>query len=110
MAQLSGLPERTFKRRFKAAPGYAPIDYVQSLRVEEAKQLLETTGDATDAVAQSVGYEEPACFRRLFKRLTGVTPAAYRRRFRFIGLTGQNLTGQNGHTDRSGRAERPISG
>jgi len=81
MASLSGLPERTFKRRFKAATGFAPIDYVQSLRIEEAKQLLETTDIPTDRIGREVGYEEPAFFRRLFKRKTGTTPARYRQRF-----------------------------
>ncbi|WP_274425412.1 GlxA family transcriptional regulator [Chelativorans sp. YIM 93263] len=86
MAALSGLPERTFKRRFKAATGYSPIDYVQALRIEEAKQMLETTGEPTDMIAHLVGYDDPAFFRRLFKRMTGVTPARYRQRYRLIGV------------------------
>lgn len=81
MVKLSGLPERTFKRRFKAATGYAPVDYVQALRIEEAKQLLETTSEPTEAIAHLIGYDDPAFFRRLFKRRTGVTPARYRQRF-----------------------------
>jgi transcriptional regulator GlxA family with amidase domain len=85
MISKSGLSERTFKRRFRAATGYAPIEYVQALRVEEAKQMLETSDEATDAVASSVGYQDPTFFRRLFKRRTGVTPARYRQRFRTIG-------------------------
>lgn len=84
MIEQSGLSERTFKRRFKAATGYAPIDYVQALRIEEAKQLLETTAEATESVAALVGYEDPTFFRRLFKRCTGVTPARYRQRFRVL--------------------------
>jgi transcriptional regulator GlxA family with amidase domain len=84
MVAKSGLPERTFKRRFTAATGYAPVDYVQALRVERAKQLLETTTDAVDVIAASVGYEDPAFFRRLFKRMTGITPARYRQRYQSI--------------------------
>jgi transcriptional regulator GlxA family with amidase domain len=84
MEQRSGLPERSFKRRFKAATGYAPIDYVQALRIEEAKQLLETTSSATDSIAEIVGYEDPAFFRKLFKRRTGITPAQYRKRFQIV--------------------------
>ncbi len=80
----SGLPERTFARRFQAATGYSPAEYVQTVRVEEAKQLLETTTEPTDIVAQRVGYEDPTFFRRLFKRRTGVTPARYRQRFQAI--------------------------
>jgi transcriptional regulator GlxA family with amidase domain len=81
MVALSGLPERTFKRRFRAATGLAPIDYVQMLRIEQARQLLESSAENTDAVGHRVGYEDPAYFRRLFKRLTGVTPARYRQRY-----------------------------
>jgi transcriptional regulator GlxA family with amidase domain len=81
MAERSGLSERTFKRRFKAATGLTPIEYVQTLRIEEAKQMLETGDQTTDAVACEVGYEDPAFFRLLFKRATGVTPARYRQRF-----------------------------
>lgn len=86
MVVLSGLSERTFKRRFKAATGYAPIDYVQALRIEEAKQILETTATPTDAIAPLVGYDDPAFFRRLFKRTTGVTPSRYRQRYQAIGM------------------------
>jgi transcriptional regulator GlxA family with amidase domain len=85
MVERSGLAPRTFKRRFKAATGYAPVDYVQALRIEEAKQLLETTDDPTDEIGRKVGYEDPAFFRRVFKRTTSTTPARYRQRFRAIG-------------------------
>jgi transcriptional regulator GlxA family with amidase domain len=78
----SGLPERSFKRRFKNATGYAPVDYVQALRIEEAKQMLESGGDAIERIAADVGYEDTAFFRRLFKRLAGVTPGRYRQRYR----------------------------
>lgn len=81
LIKFSGLAERTFKRRFKNATGYSPIEYVQTLRIEEAKHLLETGSSALDEVAWEVGYEDPAAFRRLFKRMTGVTPAAYRQRY-----------------------------
>ncbi len=84
MVRESGLAERSFKRRFKLATGYTPIDYVQKLRIEEAKHLLEATTDAVDTVARQAGYEDPTSFRRLFKRLTGVTPGRYRQRFRAI--------------------------
>ncbi len=82
LVERSGLPERSFKRRFKSATGYAPVDYVQALRIEEAKQLLESGGDAIERIASDVGYEDAAFFRRLFKRLAGVTPGRYRQRYR----------------------------
>lgn len=91
MIEYSGLAPRTFKRRFQAATGYTPIEYVQTLRIEEAKFLLETTAMPTDHIGAAVGYEDPASFRRLFKRLTGVTPANYRRRFQAIGRLQQPM-------------------
>jgi transcriptional regulator GlxA family with amidase domain len=84
MVARSGLAERTFKRRFQAATGYSPVEYVQTLRVEEAKQLLESTNEPTDAIAHQVGYDDPASFRSLFKRKTGITPARYRQRFQSV--------------------------
>lgn len=77
----TGVAERTLKRRFKAATGVSIIAYCQNLRIEAAKRQLEETGTPVDEIAADVGYENPAFFRRLFKRLTGMTPAAYRRMF-----------------------------
>lgn len=81
MIRRSKLAERTFKRRFTAATGLTPIDYVQRLRVEDAKRRLERTDAPVDEVSWRVGYEDAAFFRRLFKRTTGMAPGAYRRRF-----------------------------
>ena len=81
MVARSGLPRRTFDRRFRAATGYSPMDYVQSLRIEEAKQLLEMEEHNMDAIAEEVGYSDVRAFRRLFKKMTGLNPAEYRRRF-----------------------------
>jgi transcriptional regulator GlxA family with amidase domain len=74
--------ERTLKRRFKQATGSTLIDYVQNIRVEEAKRLLETEDLSADEISMEVGYEDPAFFRRLFKRRTGLTMGEYRRMFR----------------------------
>ena len=86
MARLSGLPQRTFKRRFKAATEHTPIAYVQRIRVERAKRLLEASSEPIEEISWAVGYEDAASFRRLFKRLTGLTPGAYRQRFRLPEL------------------------
>lgn len=84
-----GIPERSLKRRFKAATGSTLMAHVQNLRIEEAKQLLENSTRAADEIAAIVGYENPAFFRRLFKRCTGLTPGAYRRMFRpLVGARG----------------------
>ena len=81
MIARSGLSPRTFARRFRAATGYGPMDYVQALRIEEAKQLLERGRHSVDDIGAEIGYQDAASFRRLFKRFTGLSPAAYRRRF-----------------------------
>jgi transcriptional regulator GlxA family with amidase domain len=81
MVRRSRLAERTFKRRFTDATGFAPIDYVQRLRIEDAKRRLERTDASVDEIGWKVGYEDAAFFRRLFKRVTGMAPGAYRRRF-----------------------------
>ena len=82
MVKRSALAERTFKRRFTAATGLAPIAYVQRLRIEDAKRRLERTDASVDDISWRVGYEDAAFFRRLFKRTTGMAPGAYRKRFR----------------------------
>lgn len=81
MAERSGLTYRTFARRFNNATGHSPIEYLQALRVEEAKQMLEVEGMDVGAIAASVGYHDPTSFSRVFKRMAGLTPAAYRRKF-----------------------------
>ena len=82
VVKRSRLAERTFKRRFTAATGLTPIDYVQRLRVEDAKRRLERTDASVEDISWRVGYEDAAFFRRLFRRTTGMAPGAYRKRFR----------------------------
>jgi transcriptional regulator GlxA family with amidase domain len=81
MMSVSGLTERTFIRRFRDATGLTPLDYVHALRLEEAKQMLETGDLSVEAIANEVGYEDASFFGRLFRRKIGVTPAQYRLRF-----------------------------
>ena len=85
MVELSGLPERTFKRRFAQATGMGPLDYVHVVRLEEAKQLLESGDLPVEAIAEAVGYQDASFFGRLFRRKVTLTPAQYRRRFRTLG-------------------------
>src|SRR5690606_16332378 len=63
------------------AVGMAPLAYVQRLRIEDAKRRLESSAVSVDEISWRVGYEDPAFFRRLFKRVTGMTPGHYRKRF-----------------------------
>jgi transcriptional regulator GlxA family with amidase domain len=85
VVEMAKVPERTLKRRFKAATGTSLIEYVQNLRIEEAKHVLESEPVPVDAVSAEAGYADASFFRRLFKRLTGLTPAQYRRMFRGVG-------------------------
>jgi len=81
MMRLAGLAERSFKRRFEQATGMAPLEYVHALRLEEAKQMLESSDASIEAIANEIGYEDAGFFSRLFRRKVGLTPARYRRRF-----------------------------
>jgi len=81
MVRLAGLAQRSFARRFQQATGMAPLEYVHTLRLEEAKHMLETGESPVEAVANEVGYEDAAFFSRLFRRKVGLTPVQYRRRF-----------------------------
>lgn len=81
MIRLSGLAERTFKRRFQQATGMSPLEYVHAMRLEEAKQMLESSDSPIEAIANEVGYEDAGYFGRLFKRKVNLTPAQYRKRF-----------------------------
>ncbi len=60
------------------ATGSTLISYVQNLRIERANYLLETGCLSFEEISSEVGYENPAFFRRLFKRCTGPTPGQYR--------------------------------
>lgn len=81
MVERSGLAERTFKRRFQEATGMAPLEYVHTLRIEEAKHMLETGDTPIEAIAGEVGYEDSAFFSRLFRTRVALTPSQYRKRF-----------------------------
>ena len=105
MADHSGLTSRTFARRFRAASGQRPIDHVHALRIERARMLLESGSDGVDDVGFSVGYEDPSFFRRLFKRTTGMTPAAYRRKYAPIVATAVRTKGS---IEREGELARPA--
>lgn len=92
LVQRSGLPKRTFDRRFRAATGYSPLAYVQALRIEEAKHLLETGSLPIEEIAQEVGYSDLASFRRLFRRQAGMSPGDYRRKLQLPDFVRQLAT------------------
>jgi transcriptional regulator GlxA family with amidase domain len=88
LADQVGMSPRTLARRFKAATGRLPGAYLQAVRIELAKAMLERDGKPIQSVSAEVGYEDAAFFRALFKRSTGMTPAEYRARFAMPALRG----------------------
>lgn len=87
LEQLAGRTHcspRTLLRRFKAATGLTPIDYLQRVRVAAAEAQLGDGRQTVETVAWAVGYEDRAAFAKAFKRVTGESPAAYGRRTRAL--------------------------
>lgn len=82
LASAMHVSYRTLNRRFIGVTGMAPLAYLQTLKIERAKELLEGSNADFDAVTAQVGYEDASSFRRLFKRVTGLSPAQYRRQFK----------------------------
>ena len=93
LADLVGMGERNFIRRFKAATGYLPGVYGQMLRVTAAKELLERGSTPVQSVAQAIGYVDVPFFRALFRRHTGMTPAEYRIHFANMSFDRGELAG-----------------
>ncbi len=81
LARDLGVTSRTLGRRFAAAIGESPSAFVQTARIERAKRLLETSKKSVGEIAHDVGYEDSSSFRRLFRRIAGIPPGDYRRRF-----------------------------
>jgi len=84
LADKVGLGKRTFMRKFKKATGDTPLEYLQHLRIEGARKLLETTSETVEGITFKSGYEDISSFRKLFKNQTGLSPSAYRKKFSFF--------------------------
>lgn len=89
LADRAGLGERTFVRHFKAATGQLPAGYVQALRIEAAKAMLERDARPVQAISTDVGYDDVAFFRSLFKRIVKMTPSEYRANFAPLNVRSQ---------------------
>ena len=85
LAEKLNISPRTLLRKFQVIYQQSPQSYVQQLRVSRAKALLETTILSFAEVCESCGYQDVASFRKLFKRIAGLTPADYQARFRLRG-------------------------
>lgn len=82
LAARANLTERSFARAFRREVGQTPAGYVEALRIERARMLLEDGAPSLDAVAHATGFSSAEVMRRAFNRRVGVSPAAYRERFR----------------------------
>ena len=81
-AAAAALGLRSFQRRWKESYGCSPRTWLQSVRVEEARRLLERSDETWEAVTHRCGYEDPSSFREIFQRSVGWNPSTYRRKFR----------------------------
>jgi AraC family transcriptional regulator len=82
LATLAGLSEGYFHRAFRATTGQSPLSFIQSRRIDVAKQLLVGSEESIAALALQTGFVSPTHFARLFRAQTGKTPSDYRRAFR----------------------------
>ena len=82
LAHRHNMTERTLMRKFKSACDTTPLQYLQSLRIEHARKLLETTALPLENLINKVGYEDTSSFTRLFKKTTGLSPSQYRIKFK----------------------------
>ncbi len=81
LAREFRMSRRSLERRFKQAVGVTPLGYLQQLRVEHAKELMEDGTSTFNEITYQVGYEDVAFFRKIFVRLTGLRPKEYQQRF-----------------------------
>jgi len=81
IAEHCHLGERTLLRKFVGLTGFSPTEYIQNVRIQKARELIETTSLPIETIASRVGYEDAGGFRMIFKRLTGLSPREFRVRF-----------------------------
>ncbi|MER8222221.1 GlxA family transcriptional regulator [Streptomyces sp. NPDC094143] len=82
LAARARLSPRHFARAFRAETGMTPGRYVDRVRLEHARRLLEDTVDGIEEISRTSGYGTPEAMRRAFVKALGTPPAEYRRRFR----------------------------
>lgn len=81
LANLVHISRRTFERRFKVATNNTPTEYIQRVRIEAAKNFFEASRKNVNEIMFDVGYTDTKAFRDIFKKITGLTPIAYRNKF-----------------------------
>ncbi|MBS1492385.1 MAG: helix-turn-helix domain-containing protein [Bacteroidetes bacterium] len=81
LAHEVALSRRSLERRFKHATSNTVTEYIQRVKIEAAKKSLESTNENVNEVMYNVGYADPKAFRSIFKRITGLSPVAYRNKY-----------------------------
>jgi transcriptional regulator GlxA family with amidase domain len=81
LANQFGIGRRTFERRFKKATANTVVEYMQRVKMEAAKQQLETGRKTVNEVMYDVGYTDTKAFRDVFKKVTGMSPVDYRGKY-----------------------------
>jgi transcriptional regulator GlxA family with amidase domain len=81
LAALACMSERTFLRQFTNATTLKPIQYIQKVRVQKACELLESTTQSFERVALNIGYDDANSFRKVFIKIIGLSPTAFKARF-----------------------------
>ncbi|WP_423126483.1 GlxA family transcriptional regulator [Gaoshiqia sp. Z1-71] len=81
LSSMFAVNRRTFDRRFIRATGNTPVEYAQRVRVESAKKAFETSRKTINEVMYEVGYSDIKAFREVFRKITGLSPLEYRKRY-----------------------------
>lgn len=82
LAALAGMSIPHFNRLFRKVLRLSPMEYVLSLRIQEAQRLLATTPATMGEIAAAIGFYDQSHFTKRFRKITGMTPLAYRKSFR----------------------------
>ena len=86
LAAMANITPRTLNRRFQASVAMRPVEYIQAVRIEQAKRLLELGDVSIKSLADQVGYDDISSFTRLFKRATELTPKEYQDKFSRLAI------------------------
>ena len=81
LADMLALSRRNLERRFKRATANSVVEYIQRVKIEVAKNSLESSRENVNEVMYNVGYTDPKAFRVTFKRITGLSPLQYRNKY-----------------------------
>ena len=96
MATAGGVGRRTLLRRFASATGMSPIEYCRAVRIARARELLEGGDTSQKQIARSLGYKDVTSFARVFRKVVGTAPGAYRKRFARTGISPADFAAKDG--------------